>query len=806
MRARRLAILVVALGACGPSEDRARQSAADALARGERAAAIEAIEALHGAQPETPEAWLEQAQLWIRAGEGPRAAWLLERGVSRFPERADLRLALAETTLLVGDPARAEGIAREVPASAPQHPESLLVRARALLELGDLEAAMSAFRQAESERPESAVLRIPRVAALLEERRFDAARAALDEAYARFADEPDRRPLRSLELVMLQFQAQEALQRAGAATHAQGAAADDAARRELEQALSGVRDLARRAPDEVPAWQALTVLAIAGGRLDLAEPALEAALAENGERAHLYPLLAAIAVAKGDDGRAEGLLRDCVQRTDTSAARLALARFLAMRQRPEDAIGWIAEGLAARPDDELLRFSHAELLLDAGREPEAARAIERFEALQPAAPAAALLRARLLLLRGDAAEARARLERLAPELDTAATQYWLGRALEQSGDRSGAARRLRLAAARDPAAPGPWLELLRLARERGDSGEAAQAGAALVQRAPRLIDGWEGLVDAWIDLGERDAALATARRAAALLPDRVGPQLLLARALRASGRPDEALAELDAAASRSGDTPELAAERVLTLGLAGRLDAADAEARRAIAAHGDSAALHHSLAGAFFQAGRAQAGAAEVERALALAPDDLRPLALRCRFYAASGRFDAAVTDCERYLERHPDDAALHFALGVAQEGVGHGAEAEASYRRAAALDARAPAPRNNLALLLAARGDLDGALAAAQEAFAQGGENADVLDTLGSLYLNKGLVARAISLLEDAHARAPDLAEAQLHLALAYRAAGRSQDAQPLLDALRARASASPTLQAEVDAALARP
>jgi len=287
--------------------------------------------------------------------------------------------------------------------------------------------------------------------------------------------------------------------------------------------------------------------------------------------------------------------------------------------------------------------------------------------------------------------------------------------------------------------------------------------------------------------GPRGRRARDRARAAALQPDRFETSLLLARALRAGGRTDAALARLDAAAQRFGEIPEVAAERVLTLGLAGRIDAARDEARRAIAARGDSPVLHHALAGVLFQAGRADEGAAEVERALALAPDDLRPLALRCEFYAATNRFEPAVADCARFLERHPDHARIQFALGAAQAGMGRALEAEASYRRAAALDATAVAPRNNLALLLAERGDLDGALATAQEAYAQAGASPEVLDTLGWLYLRKGLGERAVSLLEDAYRRAPDQDGVKLHLAQAYRAVGRDAAARPLFDALAA-------------------
>ena len=108
-----------------------RARAQTALARGDRRAAIEAIEALERAQRDAPEARLEQSELWIRAGEAPRSVWRLEQAVARFGDRSDLRLALANAALLVGDAARAAAIAREIPESAAEHPQALLVRARA---------------------------------------------------------------------------------------------------------------------------------------------------------------------------------------------------------------------------------------------------------------------------------------------------------------------------------------------------------------------------------------------------------------------------------------------------------------------------------------------------------------------------------------------------------------------------------------------------------------------------------------------------------------------------------------------------
>jgi tetratricopeptide (TPR) repeat protein len=797
----RLVWLALALAACSPSEESAREQAQRALSRGERTAAIEAIEALRKASPETPEAYLEQAALWVRAGEAPRAVWLLDEGVTRFPERGDLRVMHASTALLVGDPARADGIAQAIPESAPEYPEALLVRARAQVSLGDLEGGLATFRRAETMRPDRADLRIPRVAALLEERRFVEARAALDEAYGAFEAEEPRALLRNVQLVLLQVQATDALRRAGEAELAGDGAARDQARREVEEAIVGVRGLAGRAPDDAMAWQTMTSLAVAAGMPELAESALRAALTDDPQRLGLYPLLASVAIAKGDDAEAERQLRALVEHSDAPAARVALARYLAGRGRMEEALALMASSLETHPDDEILRFAHADLLLDAGQLDAAAPALERVPSSPANEPVLELLRARLLLARGDAAGARERLEQLAPRLDTSMTQYWLARALEASDDAAGAAHRYRLAAVRDPAAPGPWLGLLRLAQQRGDWRESRAAAAAVLQRAPQVIAGWQGLVAAQLEEGQREAALVAADRAVAVLPEAYEARVLKAQAQRALGQHEEALTTLKEAQAKFGEQREIAAERVLVLGFAGRFLEARSEATRAGAMLGDFAALHYALAAASYQDGKAELGDAEVDRALELDPNDLRPLGLRCQFEAATGRWEEAVRSCEEHAAKHPEHEPTLFALGVTQAALGQFDEAEKNYRRAAAIDARAVAPRNNLAVLLAERGDLDGAIASAQEAYNLAGENAAVIDTLGHLYLKKGLTERAISLLEEAHRRDPELADAQLHLAQAYRAAGRNEESERLLEALRGRRVLSPELRAELDA-----
>ncbi len=107
MRAWKL-IAVAALGfglvACTPPEERAeqaREAIQQGLARGDRAAALDAVNDLRDSLTDTADSLLEVAQLLVQSGDAPRAGWLLEEGVQRFPDRDDLRLALARVSLLL---------------------------------------------------------------------------------------------------------------------------------------------------------------------------------------------------------------------------------------------------------------------------------------------------------------------------------------------------------------------------------------------------------------------------------------------------------------------------------------------------------------------------------------------------------------------------------------------------------------------------------------------------------------------------------------------------------------------------------
>lgn len=773
--------------ACTPPQERAqrdRQTIQQEIARGNRAAALRAVDDLRETLPDTADSLLEVSQLMVQAGDAPRASWLLEAGLRRFPRRDDVRLAVARVSLLLGNPSHAREVVLPIAPGSKQDAAALVVRAQAELGLGNLHQALATLEEAEKRYPQQPDVWLVHISTLLSEQHVKEARAAVEEARAALAgNDPKTVEVRHrLDVTLAQIQAQQG---------------------DADAALTTLRGMVASDPADLLAWRALVQALAQQKRAQEALPLLSAALSSPKAPLELYLVEAQVQTALGDDSLAEAALRSFAARSDSPAAVLPLVELYSKRNDPEAARGALDQSLARHPEEPSLHLLRTEALLGEGKVDEARAEAARFQETTFAGdPQIEYLQARLDLAEGDTDAAVGRLRALAPKLDRAATHYWLGRALEESGDLEGARRRYALAQRKDPTWAAPMAALIALDQRLGDWREVAASAEALVQSAPRELGGWVALVDARDQLGEGKSAEAVARRCIARFPHRAEPHVLLAKALRTQGRTDEALAALDQARQIEA-SPELTAERAMTLGLGGRPDEGIRVARTALEETPDSAPLQAALAALLFAKGAADEGAAATDRAFALAPDDPQPLRVRCEFRASVSDWSGAREDCTRYLAARPDDPGARFMMGVVLGSIGDTAGAKAAYRRAAALDERDPRPRNNLAELLAQEGDLDGALAAAQDAYRLDEKSPYVKDTLGTLYWRKGLDERAVALLEEAHAALPHVPEVTLHLALACRDAGRIDRARRLLTDVKQDQQASVPTRGQADSAL---
>lgn len=235
----------------------------------------------------------------------------------------------------------------------------------------------------------------------------------------------------------------------------------------------------------------------------------------------------------------------------------------------------------------------------------------------------------------------------------------------------------------------------------------------------------------------------------------------------ATRKPDRALERLDAALAGGNEIPALRLLRAQVLATKGDLEAAESDARRVL------------------ESGAKLPGTIKLLVAIG----------------SARGNSDAAMKSLEA-LEKagnlHGEERSLLARLYLAH---GDEAAARAQFEKVVAENPELAEAKNDLAFLLAVqRLDLDRALQLAQDAQRGLPDVPDAIDTLGFVYLQKGLHEPAIDRFRYAIDLAKPGAPAQpvlwYHLGLAYAASGRPQEAAEAFE--KALATGVPFPEAE--------
>ncbi len=241
-------------------------------------------------------------------------------------------------------------------------------------------------------------------------------------------------------------------------------------------------------------------------------------------------------------------------------------------------------------------------------------------------------------------------------------------------------------------------------------------------------------------------------------PNHAGALRLLAQLDLGAGRSHEALARIDKAAETGPLTPPLILLRAQILAADKDWTRAEEEARRAFAAA-------PSLPGA---------------------------LELLASIYVAQNRLDEAIASFQEAEKVGALPISGQQLLARLHNAAGHRAEAKALYEKVLAARSDLAGAKNDLAWILADEGnDLERALQLAQEAQQAEPENAEIADTLGYVYLKKGLSDPALQQFKyavelagratnDVQVERP---EYHYHLGLALKALGRNDEATVALE-----------------------
>jgi putative PEP-CTERM system TPR-repeat lipoprotein len=460
-------------------------------------------------------------------------------------------------------------------------------------------------------------------------------------------------------------------------------------------------------------------------------------------------------------------------------ADLALIAASVERRQHDRALKAIAALEAKRPNDPRTHYLRGAVLFDRQDGAAARRSLTRALEIDPGYLPAALSLAKLDLLDGKPDAARQRFD---PVLKQDGKNLAALMALAEVETRAGSssdtvAALLSRAVSADPDAPGPRLLLVELHlrnREPAKALTVAQQAVAASANKPEYLD---ALGRAQLAAGENQNALASFSRLADAQPNSPLPLLRIAESHLADKNFDRAIAELEKALAIKADFVE--AQRLLAeiYGSRGAIEQAVTIARK-VQQQRPREDAGYLLEGRVRTLSKDWPAAATVYRnGLAKAPSS--DLAIRLHgALLAGGSVAEAKRLADSWAAEHPRDARFRMYLGDQAIGAGKPDVAAAHYRRVVELQPNNAVALNNLAWV-AQQGKDPAALRYAEQANRMAPGNPAFMDTLAMVLLERGESARAVALLREATAKAPQAVQIRVNLARALARSGDRSGAQ---------------------------
>ncbi len=703
---------IILLSGCGRFGNRIEfelSSANAALKAGEyRTAEIRFRKAIQ-LNPRNGEGYAGMASVCRQTGNSACAFEQLIRAVELLPNRADLAEQLADLTchIYFADPGRPISLLREMEARAnnlmkkwPARPIGYRVAGQVLFERHRTDEAIDLMKDALG-RIEDGDLRTQLASFYFQKEDYKEA-----EQQLRHTIQVNPAYIPAFDLLYLQL-----MERGDVA----------AAQKVLEEKL--------RCNHNLESALQLAAHHDARGARHLAADLLEKSSREFAGRPEAFARIGDFWLHRGEFASArrwyqEGLNRNAGER-GLYTGRLAEV-FLAEKD-PRAAQALVSQELAQYPKDPFLRAYHAALGLDNQSISERRKIQAELESVltkMPNSPFVRLHLGRAYLLNGDLIRA-GEFFRNAVSLDPNYAPGWLALAEVElhTGNSTQAQEHLQMLLRRTPNYAPARLLLAKASLEQNKPADAERALTALLADDPGNTDVMIALARAKIVLGQPDAAMRLLERSATLSPQDPLPVLLKARLDVQNGRTTLALENLRAAQKRMGDAPQVASMIGSVALLAAQPAVALGQFEALVKRDGDNLQYRLGYATSLALSKKTAQAAEQFEFVQKRAGGDPRPWLLYGAMMSSAGNVSAAVTAYREVLKR---DSKNPFAL-------------------------------NNLASLLAHRGeDMDRALAMAEEAQHVLPGSRETNGTLAYVYICKGMKRNAAATLEQLAALLP--------------------------------------------------
>jgi putative PEP-CTERM system TPR-repeat lipoprotein len=767
------------------------------------------------------------ASAYARLDKPELAKQALAAALAAAPQHAPAQVMQARLAAAGQDFAAALATLDDVTARDPGNADAWLLKGEIQQRgSGDKAAALASYRKAVEARAELPAAHQSIVALLVDSGDLEGAKAHVEQLQQTQPNQPTTKLLmaqmaflrkdyvatREIATPLLQLAPDNPLllQLAGAAEYQLS---------DLPKAENLLAQALKIAPSLPLARQMLAQIYLRAGQpdkaLDTLRPAVEAAQ----PRAETLALAGEAYLQTGDLKRAE----EFFQRADKARPgdpRIGTALALSQLGKGNAAAGMAElEAISARDPGVTADLALISAHLRRKEIDQALKAIAALEAKQPDRPLAANLRGRTLMLRQDAAGARASFER-ALQLDpvyfpAVASLAALDMAEKKPAD---ARKRFEDLLQADPKNARAQQALAALLQRSGAPASEVQARldaavkAAPTQAGPRLR-----LIDHLLARRDPKAALAAAQEAVAALP--ASPELLhaLGRAQLANADYQQAVTafnKLGAMQPKSPLAPMGLAEAYL-----GLKDYAGAEGslKRAIDVAPDLLQAHQALIRLMLDDSRAPEALAVARSVQKRRPNESAGYALEGDIelrrkgwdaalaayrtglqkarntesavklhngLAVAGRPDEAEKFAASWQKDHPQDAAFRYYLGDAALARQDWALAEARYREVLRVQPGNPMALNNVAWLLVKQGK-PGALAAAEKANQMLPDQPQLMDTLAIAMAAENKLPEALVLQKKTVDRAPEDPTLRLTLARLYLQAGNKAQAKAELETL---------------------
>ena len=485
-----------------------------------------------------------------------------------------------------------------------------------------------------------------------------------------------------------------------------------------------------------------------------------------------HEALAEFYVTSRQFDKAEAAYKELVQIQENSPeSRLELAEFYSTSDRKDEAVAVLNQILADAPEYVLARYRIGQIYLD---RKETAKVYEQLDALfkiNDNDTEALMLRSRVKMQENKPEDAVKDVEEILKKQPSnrdalfmmSQARLALGQndqALAFIGDLDRyhpAYLKTGLLKIQAAFAAGEPQNALKLSNELIDKSNAALPNADTSPQAIQdlRVRGLSSRGLAYLELGKLAEAKADLQEIVRLSPHSSAAMVNLAKVLIAERNSQGALDLYEKALAADGQNFDAVSGIVNTSIQLNQTAKAHAKVDGLVEANAGKAdvlAALHYLKSTIFSAEKNTA-ATEKELLTAIDLDDnyLPAYSAYAGLLVTQNRTDEAVAQYKKVIEKKPA-AQAYTMLGILEDARGNMAEAEKNYRKALEIAPETPIAANNLAwLIVDNQGNLDEALQLATGAVSKNQTVAGFYDTLGWVYLKKGLASPAVEQLKKA-------------------------------------------------------